>query len=89
MKGITLTQEIKVEFENRISFLKKRLNELEQQYEKAKMNNNVAWTTERLKEINPDWKIEKLCHINELNLREEIMRNSIFIDQTDECNTYT
>ena len=80
MKGVTITQEIKIEFENRIEFLKKRLNGLEQQYKNAKINKNVAWTSERLKDINPRWKMEKICHLNELSLREEFIKDSIVID---------
>jgi hypothetical protein len=43
MKGVTITQEIKIEFENRIEFLKKRLNGLEQQYKNAKINNLLTF----------------------------------------------
>jgi hypothetical protein len=80
MKGITITQEIKNQFDERISFLNKRLNGLEDEYKKAKVNNNAYATGERLKDINPDWKMQKIMYRNELGLREEILKDAIIVD---------
>jgi hypothetical protein len=80
MKGITITQEIKNHFDERISFLNHRLKDLEDEYKKAKINNNVYATEERLKDINSDWKMQKIMYRNELGLREEILKDAIIVD---------
>lgn len=80
MKGITITQEIKNQFDERILFLNKRLNDLDDEFKKAKVNNNAYDTGERLKNINPNWKMEKIMYRNELGLREEILKDAIIVD---------
>ena len=81
MKGITITQEIKNEFDERISFLKKRLNELEEEFNMVNtIPNNSYNTSQKLKMINPDWKYEKLIHLNELSLLEKILEDAFIVD---------
>jgi hypothetical protein len=80
MKGITITQEIKNHFDERISFLNHRLNDLEDEFKKAKVNNNAYATEQRLKDINSDWKMQKIMYTNELGLREEILKDAIIVD---------
>ena len=82
MKGITITQEIKSQFQERINFLKKRINDLEEQYNSAKVKNNAFSTHERLKSINPDWKIQMMCHKNELYFREDVLKDAIIVELT-------
>jgi hypothetical protein len=80
MKGITITQEIKNQFDERISFLNHRLNDLEDEFKKAKVNNNSYATEKRLKDINSDWKMQNIMYSNELALREEMLKDAIIID---------
>jgi len=81
MKGMTITQEIKNEFDERISFLKKRLNELQEEFNMGNtIPNNSYNTSQKLKTINPDWKCQKLIHLNELSLREKILRDAVIVD---------
>lgn len=81
MKGITITQEIKNEFDERISFLKKKLNELQEEFNTANtIPTNSYNTLQKLKMINPDWKYEKLIHLNELSLREKILKDAVIVD---------
>lgn len=80
MKGITITQEIKIQFEERIAFLKNRINDLEQQLNGVKVKNNAFATHERLKSINSEWKMQMMCHKNELNFREDILKDAVIVD---------
>ena len=80
MIGITITQEIKIQFEERITFLKNRINDLEQQRNSVKVKNNGFATHERLNSINPDWRMQMTCHKNELYFREDVLKDAIIVD---------
>lgn len=81
MKGITITQEIKNGFDERISFLKNRLNELQEEFNTANtIPNNRFNTEQKLKMINPDWRCEKLIHLNELSFIEKILKDVFIVD---------
>lgn len=81
MEGITINKSVKIVFEERITFLKKRLSELQEEFKQANTNPRNAYNTqEKLKMINPNWKMEKLIFLNELSLREEILKDAIVVD---------
>jgi phage shock protein A len=80
MIGITITQEIKAQFEERITFLKNRINDLEQERNSVKVKNNAFATHERLKSINPEWKMQMMCHKNELYFREDVLKDAVIVD---------
>lgn len=77
MKGITVTQEIKNQLQERIDFLKNKINYLEEQRNSAKVNNNGFATHERLKSINPDWRMQMTCYKNELYFTEDILKDAV------------
>ena len=79
MVGITITQEIKSQFEERITFLKNRINDLEQQRNGVKVKNNVFATNERLKSINPDWRMQMTCHKNELSFIKDVLKDAVIV----------
>ena len=80
MIGIAITQEIKAQFEERITFLKNRINDLEQERNSVKVKNNAFSTNERLKLINPEWKMQMMYHKNELDFREDVLKDAIIVD---------
>lgn len=80
MVGITITQEIKTQFEERITLLKNKINYLEKQRNDVKVKNNAFATHERLRLINPDWGMTMICHKNELILRESILEDAVVVD---------
>jgi len=72
MKGITITKEIKCQFDERIDFLKKRIEDLNQEFPEIK---RLGGQRELF-----DWKTEKLCHGNELYFRESILKDAKIVD---------
>lgn len=81
MKGISITNEVNKQFEERILFLNKKLNELQDQFKQANtIKNNAFNTHENLKFINPNWKMQKLIFLNELTLRKEFLKDSTIIE---------
>jgi len=67
-----MTKEIKHKFDERIDFLKKRLEKLHQKFPQIKrMQNQIDIF---------DWKTEKLCHGNELYFIESILEDAKIID---------
>jgi hypothetical protein len=73
MAEIILTKDKKNHFEERISFLKKKLSDLQDQFNKANtIPSNRYNTQQRLKMINPDWGGQKISYSNELSLLEGI-----------------
>jgi len=78
MAEIILTKDKKNHFEERISFLKKKLSDLQDQFNKANtIPSNRYRTHQRLKIINPDWSWQKISYSNELSLLEGILKDSV------------
>ncbi len=81
MKGIIITQKIKNQFEERILFLKKKLNNLQEEFNMANtIPSNSYNTKQKLKTINPEWECQKIMFTNELFLREEILRDAVIFN---------
>lgn len=72
MKGVTITNEVKNEFDDRIIFLKKRIDDLHKEFPKVKKSGDIR--------TNFDWKTNMLCHRNELSLRESILEDAEIVD---------
>jgi len=72
MEGITITNAVKAQFDERIEFLKTRIDALHKEFPQVKKSGDTI--------RNFDWKTQMLCHRNELSLRENILEGAKIID---------
>lgn len=72
MKGIIITKEIKLQFDERIDYIKKRLEDLQKEFPRIKREQNQRDIF--------DWKIAKLCFRNEIAFRESVLEDAKIID---------